>query len=87
MWFQMGSKYIIGVTCMLMVILCLKKGKYIWKLLTRASVGSVFIYGGNTLCIYMGLPVLVGLNPFSLICAALLGVPGILVLYLALLVF
>lgn len=79
--FEQGWGYIIGVTIIIGIILAGKKLEVFGGLLMRASVGSVLLYFGNMVCSFVGVPTLVGLNVFTVLCSAVLGVPGILGLY------
>ena len=79
--FEQGFGYIIGVTVIIGIFLAGKKLEVFGGLLMRASVGSVLVYFGNMVCSFVGVPTLVGLNVFTVLCSAILGVPGILGFY------
>lgn len=78
---EAGGIYIIGVTGVIGVILCAKRMQILFDFITRASVGAVCIYGVNSLLNVLGIPVVLGINWASLLCAGILGIPGVLAMY------
>ena len=50
-------------------------------MIVRGCFGVVLLYGANLLIEYIGIDVLVGLNLLTIGCSAILGVPGVVMLY------
>lgn len=78
---ETGAVYILGVTGMIGLILCARKMEVIFRMIVRGCLGVVLLYGANLLIQYMETDVLVGLNLLTISCSALLGVPGVIMLY------
>lgn len=78
---EMGAGYIIGVTGLIGFFLCVRKMEWLLRMIMKACVGIVLIYGCNLLMEYFGMQILVGLNPITIGCSAVLGVPGVVLLY------
>lgn len=78
---ETGAVYILGVTGMIGLIVCARKMEIIFRMIVRGCLGVVLLYGGNLLLQYMEMDVLVGLNLFTISSSAILGVPGVIMLY------
>lgn len=78
---ETGAVYILGVTGLIGLIVCARKLEIIFRMIVRGCLGVVLLYGGNLLIGYIGTDVLVGLNMLTISCSALLGVPGVIMLY------
>jgi len=78
---ETGAVYILGVTGMIGLIVCARKMEVIFRMIVRGCLGVVLLYGANLLIQYMETDVLVGLNLLTISCSALLGVPGVIMLY------
>lgn len=78
---ETGAVYILGVTGMIGFIVCARKMEVIFRMIVRGCLGVVLLYGANLLIQYMETDVLVGLNLLTISCSAILGVPGVIMLY------
>ena len=78
---ETGAVYILGVTGMIGLIVCARKMEVIFRMIVRGCLGVVLLYGANLLIQYMETDVLVGLNLLTISCSAILGVPGVIMLY------
>lgn len=78
---ETGAIYILGVTGIIGFILCARKMEMIFRMIVRGCLGVVFLYGANLVISYLGTEVLVGLNLLTIGCSAILGGPGVLMLY------
>lgn len=78
---ETGAVYILGVTGLIGLIVCARKMEFIFRMIVRGCLGVVLLYGGNLLISYIGTEVLVGLNLLTISCSAILGVPGVIMLY------
>lgn len=76
--------YVMAIGCMLCVIFGIYKNPvYILILILRGGFCSILIYGIHIVCVKNGIHAPVDLNIFSIGTGALLGIPGIVVLYAA----
>lgn len=71
----------------LMVFLCKKHVNFVFSLFLRTVFGILCIYLINTVLGELNLVSPIGMNWMTILVAALLGVPGIILLYGAALVF
>lgn len=78
---ETGAVYILGVTGMIGLIVCARKMEIVFRMIVRGCLGVILLYGGNLLLQYMEMDVLVGLNLFTISSSAILGVPGVIMLY------
>ncbi len=78
---ETGAVYILGVTGIIGFIVCARKMEIIFRMIVRGCLGVVLLYGVNLLLTYIGQEVIVGLNLFTIGCSAILGVPGVIMLY------
>ena len=78
---ETGAVYILGITGIIGFILCTRKMELIFRMIVRGCLGVVLLYGANLVLEYMGTDVLVGLNWLTIGCSAILGVPGVIMLY------
>ena len=77
----------IGVVCVVVLIITFFKDKmeFLLRFFFRGVVGCVTIYLGNYLFQFLGIDCFVGLNIVSLLTCIFLGFPGVLALFLILL--
>lgn len=73
------SMQILGGVCGLVLFLVLmkKKMQFFLGFLLHGSVGAMLILWGNSLLAGQGIAVMVGLNIWSLLTCATLGIPGV----------
>lgn len=65
----------------LMIVFFRNKLASIIRFLTRGAVGGFLIYGVNNLLLTYGIPLAVGINPLTVLTGAILGIPGVCLLY------
>lgn len=76
--------YVMAIGCMLCVMFGIYKNPvYLLILIVRGTLCSILIYGIRVLCVKNGIHAPVDVNLFSVGTGALLGIPGIVVLYVA----
>lgn len=59
----------------------MKWQKFVWGVGLRAVTGVLLILGMNMVLNQFQVPLLVGVNPCSILVTCLLGIPGVLLLY------
>ena len=76
----------IGVVCLIVFIIMFFKNKIecLLQLLFRGIVGCLFIYFGNYLFQFLGIDCFVGLNMVTILTCIFLGFPGVVALFLIL---
>lgn len=81
--FSTGTIWI-GVVCILVLFLVFfkSKSKFIVKMVERAILGGFMIAGLNAAFAYFSLSFFVGINSATILVCALLGVPGVGLLYI-----
>ncbi len=69
--------------CLLVLIILFFRNKLtaIIRFVTRGAAGGFLIYGVNSLLIAWGVPLMVGINPLTVLTSAILGIPGVCLLY------
>lgn len=73
---------VLGVLAVILVILVYrKKLEWLLNLLLRGVLGTVAIYFINLAVTGQGYPMLVGINPFTVLTCSVLGFPGLAALY------
>ena len=81
---QLGSGTIaIVAACVVVLIVGAVKRKTEWMLnvLMRGILGTIAIYFINNTLTGFGVPIEVGINPFTVLTSGILGFPGIVALY------
>lgn len=79
---RMSMQILAGVCALVLLILVMKKKmQFFLNFLLRAGVGAVMIIWLNSLFIKQGIAVSVGLNFWSLLTSASLGIPGVALLF------
>lgn len=74
----------IVVVCALVFFLLFLKSKsnLLIRLIQRMVLGFVSILLGNAICAYFSLSLFVGINPATLLVCAILGLPGVVGMFL-----
>lgn len=81
--FSVQALAIIGVCLAVLFLLFFKqRSAFFIRIAVRAVIGSVLIMGIDAICSYFSLTPFVGLNPFTICICALLGLPGVLFMFL-----
>ncbi len=79
---RMSMQILAGVCALVLLILVMKKKmQFFLNFLLRAGVGAVMIIWLNSLFLKQGIAVSVGLNFWSLLTSASLGIPGVALLF------
>ncbi|MBD5544120.1 MAG: hypothetical protein HDR01_07770 [Lachnospiraceae bacterium] len=77
-----GGCAIVLVCILVLAILFFKnKLEIIMGFFMRGILGAVVIYGVNQLLLFFGISQGVGINPLTLLTSAILGIPGVCVLF------
>ena len=58
-----------------------RKKEWLLNIVMRGILGTVSIYFVNLFFTFIGVPVAVGINPFTVLTCTILGIPGVLGLY------
>ena len=79
---RLSMQVLAGVCGLVLAILVMKKkAQFFLNFLLRAGVGAAVIMWVNSLLVGQGIAVSVGLNFWSLLTSASLGIPGVALLY------
>lgn len=79
---KMSMQIVAGVCGLVLLILVMKKKmRFFLQLLLRIGLGTVMIIWGNSLFLRQGIAISVGLNLWSLLTSATLGIPGVALLF------
>lgn len=77
-----GIVAIVAVCFVILILVALKqKAKFMIGLLVRMTSGIASIYFVNSILSYYHISTLVGINAVSLLTSAILGIPGVCLLY------
>ncbi|MBQ3600042.1 MAG: pro-sigmaK processing inhibitor BofA family protein [Lachnospiraceae bacterium] len=77
-----GAWIILGVTGIILLIICIKKIGWILRMIARGCAGAALIYTINTGLAFAEMPYGVGINQYTIGFVSFLGLPGIGVLYI-----
>lgn len=78
----MGMAAIIGVCLLVLIIVTAgRKVEWVVNLVLRAVLGAVGIYFVNIVLVKQQIPVMLGVNPITILTTGFLGLPGLLALY------
>ncbi|NLG03856.1 MAG: transcriptional regulator [Clostridia bacterium] len=77
-----GMMIVLAVCAIVLCIVFMKKKiEYIINFIIRTLSGGIYIYMLNQIVLLLGLDVSVGINLVSLLTCAILGFPGVLLLF------
>lgn len=77
-----GAVIIVGMCVMVLAIVAFRrKAEFVINILMRGVFGTLIIYCVNLLLTGSGLTFAVGINPITILTSAILGFPGVVLLY------
>ena len=80
---KFAGAWMIGLVCIvvLLIVVFRSKMEFIINIVLRSVLGTIAIYFINGFLGWMGISVMVGINPLTVLTSGILGFPGVLMLF------